>query len=774
MSTIDNESDDYVEFGPMQPTLLSNYARALSEDHISVIEDNIPPPDEALLKVEVERLENEVMSLNREIGRLKAMKAAREHDLSSLKDQILVPRQEGAKVPQEVDYQHRYFDWSERLMASLKGVFKIEDFRLCQKGVCNAVMDRRDVFCVMPTGGGKSLTYQLPALLQDGCTLVISPLVALISDQVHHLLETGIDVVRITGATSEQDRRMIYRRLYAMADNTLPTHDKGVRLCYVTPEMVYRSKKFKSLLTRLSQSRKLARIAIDEAHCISELGHEFRKDYSELRALRTYYPEVPILALSATCPPRVVDDVLETLQLRGIVDNKDPRRTLYFSSPLYRKNLHYTILPKPESQRAAIGAVAKYILDKHPQDSGIIYCLRQKDSEIVSQELMKITNGQIKTGVYHAGRPDREKEHLHSEWRKGNIKVVCATIAFGLGIDKADVRFVLHHTVSKSIECYYQESGRAGRDGKSSDCVLFYRPQDATSLFALASGEKNGAYKVREMMEFSENLIECRKLLFAKYFSVASQLDPSSWTTEEVDASDPCGHCDNCLRPKDSIIERDVTQETWKLIKIAEDVVRPLTLKQLTGLARGNGNGSYGSSHGRKEKIDLKTIIGEPIKLKPVDSEHLVNYLMTQNYFKEKVEINEHTTNVYVIPGPAAVKLSRFSLEEIPKNLLRHNFSKISRVPSIGQKKRKRNVARSDSSFDEVEEVEKTLTLELLDEIADDDMDEHVLYDWSRSMCEPPPVKRRRQMDTTIQYVSDSENEGMEHLILGKSGRTSF
>ncbi|KAF8330962.1 P-loop containing nucleoside triphosphate hydrolase protein, partial [Amanita rubescens] len=493
------------------------------------------------------------------------------------------------------------FEWSEEMANRMKSVFGIEKFRHCQRGVCNAVMDKRDVVCVMPTGGGKSLTYQLPALVQTGCTLVISPLLALIADQVFHLVEAGIEAVRYTGATPEHERQRIYNRLYAMADGTLSEGQKEIKLCYVTPEMILRSSKFKRMLSYLFEN---ARIVLDEAHCVSELGHDFRKDYGQLGILRTCYPNVPILALSATCPPRVLNDVLHTLNMKSIIEHNDPRRTLYFSSPLYRKNLHYEILPKPEVQREAIGGIVKYILEKHPHDSGIIYCLRQKDSETVAKELQTMSMGKIRADVYHADLPDAHKENLHIEWRRGNIKVVCATIAFGLGIDKADVRFVLHF--SKSIECYYQESGRAGRDGKDSDCILYYRPQDCMSLFAMVDSQRDGRDKgaSQSTAKFGDNLSSRTVLAMIRYFSVATQLHKSSWTTDDLDASQPCGHCDNCKRPPENVETRDVTEDAWKLMKVLKAVQnQPMTLKRLTSLARGNSGGTYDIPGGGKGKI---------------------------------------------------------------------------------------------------------------------------------------------------------------------------
>ncbi|KAH8116052.1 ATP-dependent DNA helicase [Phellopilus nigrolimitatus] len=594
-----------------------------------------------------------------------------------------------------IDYLKEHFEWSGELKARMQDVFGIQNFRLCQEGVCNANMDGRDIVCVMPTGGGKSLTYQLPALLNPGCTLVISPLISLITDQILHLREFGVEAVMLTGSTPIEESRDITSRLMFAAGvrnrgnyNNEPAGPE-IKLCYVTPEKIAKSKTFTSMLEKLVNAGKLARIVIDEAHCVSQLGHDFRPDYKKLSIMRQLFPRVPILALSATCPPKVLKDLITTLRLKPIVAGTAANMdgTIYFSAPLYRKNLHYKVLPKPSSASAVIQVMKDYILKHHQNDSGIIYCLSKKDTENVAQGLAETSGGEIRTGVYHSEVHDKEKEGLHRRWRKGDIKVVCATIAFGLGIDKGDVRFVLHHSMSKSLEGYYQESGRAGRDGKDSDCILYYRPQDATRLSSLVCGELEGQDKLQDMLRFSQDVEECRKLQFARYFSASSSLSMSAWGTAETDAHARCGHCDNCTRPPESVERKEVTLATWQILQVAQAIERDggrVTLGMLADLVRGAGGGAYGASKGggkrgkgkAKERVglDLGEIAGGKVTLGKdivkrvflcAGDGDLVGEPRAVPTSEGIVHSTAYSINVYVHPGPNAFRLTRYSRKDI-------------------------------------------------------------------------------------------------------------
>ncbi|KAI0824919.1 P-loop containing nucleoside triphosphate hydrolase protein [Trametes gibbosa] len=634
-------------------------------------------------------------ALDQEIEEAKAQRASldalirtlekeREEKLRQIRGAQLMPARnalKGKNVMETIDYMED-FDWSLALRAKMKSVFGFNSFRLCQEGICNASMDGRDIVGIMPTGGGKSLGYQLPALMVPGCTLVVSPLLSLITDQILHLREANVDAVMLTSATSKEESALIHRRLTGMAIGDVNAPD--IKLCYVTPEKIAKSKVFISTLQKLYRVNKLARFVIDEAHCISQQGHNFRPDYQRLSTLRQMFPDVPILALSATCPPPVLKDLLKTLNMPApkYGTAADVKGTVLFSAPLYRKNLHYKVLAKPAATQDSIRAMCDYILEHHREDTGIVYCLTKKDAEFVAQELHEQSHREIRTGVYHADIAAARKEDLHKRWRNGQVNVVCATIAFGLGIDKGDVRFVLHHTLSTSLDGFYQESGRAGRDGKDADCILFYRPQDVTRISALTCENHHGREKVLAMLKFASDPVECRKILFARYFSESSNLSLNSWGTPEEDALTRCGHCDNCTRPPETTDRQDVRLPAWQLLRIAAAADRAnqqLTMAQLCKLARGlrvaaSGESAAGGARGRgggkrarqeKESVDVQEVAGGKVELTETQTEHLCVRMLLDGFFEMLFTPTAYTVNVYLKPSATAARFTRFSRAEI-------------------------------------------------------------------------------------------------------------
>lgn len=340
-------------------------------------------------------------------------------------------------------------------------------------------------------------------------------------------------------------------------------------------------------------------------------------------------PDTPWMLLTATCGPKVLQDMLSILSLPATTDPKSAskNRSVYFTAPLDRPNLIYSVQSRPTAAKDSAKAIADWITDNgHANDTGIVYCLSRKDSQTMADALKEISEGAIKTGVYHADLDDNLKHSVHVKWRSGKIKVVCATIAFGLGIDKGDVRFVIHSSAAKSLDAFYQETGRAGRDGKESQCVLFYRATDSTRLAGMVASETTGIEKLNDMLGYAQSS-ECRKVLFNKHFSDSV----SNQTQSQKELKKKCGRCDNCTKTSDSS-DRDITFEVWKLVKIVEEIYQNegrITLAALADLARGNGGGKYnvaaeggggkrkrqGQASGKSGVIDIQELIGEAVDL---------------------------------------------------------------------------------------------------------------------------------------------------------------
>ena len=395
------------------------------------------------------------------------------------------------------------------LRAALKTHFGYDAFRPLQREIVEDALAGRDVFALMPTGGGKSLCFQLPALLRDGLTIVVSPLIALMKDQVDSLQASGIAATFLNSTLDGEESRARWRGL----------HRGQYRMLYVAPERLMMDGFLEKAV-----NWNIAQIAIDEAHCISEWGHDFRPEYRELKKLRTHFPDVPVMALTATATERVREDILTQLKLR------DP--CCYVAS-FNRPNLFYRVAAKASAYDQLLA-----FLRARPNDGGIVYCASRKTADSLAA---KLSTDRITAKAYHAGLESSERASNQEAFLRDDVRVMTATIAFGMGINKPNVRFVVHYDLPKNLESYYQETGRAGRDGLPSECVLLFSASDVVKQRRFIE-EKNEAEQriaheqLRTMIGYAETR-DCRRATLLRYFG------------EELAT---CEGCDNCENPRET------------------------------------------------------------------------------------------------------------------------------------------------------------------------------------------------------------------------------
>jgi ATP-dependent DNA helicase RecQ len=398
----------------------------------------------------------------------------------------------------------------DQLLAPLKKYFGFDSFRPLQQEIISDSLRGRDVFAVLPTGGGKSLCFQLPALVRSGLTVVVSPLIALMKDQVDALQAAGVQATFLNSSLAAGESRPRLRGL----------HNGEFRLLYVAPERLTLSGFLEDL-----KKWNVNLFAIDEAHCISEWGHDFRPEYRQLRALRGLFPSVPMMALTATATSRVRDDIVAQLHL------KDPAR---YVASFNRPNLIYRVAAKS----GAYDQILSYIRSR-PKESGIIYCQARKTAEDLAR---KLSRDGIKALPYHAGLESGERSKHQEKFLRDEARIVCATIAFGMGINKPNVRFVIHYDLPKNIEGYYQETGRAGRDGLPGECLLLFSPGDRVKQMRFIDEKPDprereiARAQLERMIHYAE-IGSCRREFLLGYFG-------------EQFTQTPCAACDNCLTPR--------------------------------------------------------------------------------------------------------------------------------------------------------------------------------------------------------------------------------
>uniref|UniRef100_A0A915AKK7 ATP-dependent DNA helicase n=1 Tax=Parascaris univalens TaxID=6257 RepID=A0A915AKK7_PARUN len=588
----------------------------------------------AEIDVELENVENEIRTLKK-----------RKHALIERK-RVIERRIEERNETTTEDISHwesDSFSWSTQCYDVLRKVFRLADFRPLQRSAINSILSKEDTLIIMSTGGGKSLCYQLPAVLLSGITLVVSPLISLIEDQLLQLTKLDIEAATLNQSTSKDEAARIQKAL------TDP--DSSFRLLYVTPEKLAKSKRIMNRLEKCAEMGRLKVVAIDEVHCCSQWGHDFRPDFKFLNVLKRQLKGVPILGLTATATADVIDDVKNILSIPAAV---------VFRAGFNRPNLYYEVGNKPSSSEQFLDELISLINNRFGGQSGIIYCFSRKECEDLTHALR---SKKIKAAHYHAYLESDKRSRTHEMWISGEVNVIVATVAFGMGIDKADVRYVIHHSMAKSMENYYQESGRAGRDGKQATCILYYRLGDLFRQSTMVCTEKTGVSNLYSMLAYCIERNECRRSLIAEHFN------------EAFERSLCAQMCDICsMEGTQSTPTMDITSCWRSMLKVIDE----------------QSNVSKNDSNGRITGLKLVELVAKKERSLCKESiEIVLAHLLLLGYLQEDFHFTPYSIISYVVSGPKSAIYKGDTTHRIQVD-----------IPSAENDKTSRKRSRIDSGVD--------------------------------------------------------------------------
>jgi ATP-dependent DNA helicase Q1 len=667
---LDSDSDEPREFKKRRvesPEI--NYSTSFLKEMDKEVETNP--------KMQIMKKQRELGGIQVQLDKLHAQAATLRAEISSLESYI--SEQEGLllhlKPFNEPEWSTTLFPWSRDIQRLAKERFNITAFRHRQVEVINATLSGKDVFYIAPTGGGKSLTFQLPAILAQTTgfavkgkthlpqfTLVISPLLSLSKDQIIELEQVNVKARMLCGETGKQEAKDIFQE-------TLAGSETPIMVLFVTPEKIKKSKSFLSHLEKCYRANRIARIVVDEAHCASQFGHDFRPDYLQLGSLRTIMPGLPMLCLSATCPPSLLNSCMNILGLRSADVVGKEHGTLVISTDLRRSNLHYEVLSLASQTKheQVVKMVVKWIrkqavrfhqagIHKSPDSipQGLVYCLTKADCESFAQALRQ--EG-IKAGFYHSEVDGDDKEKVHKLWRQDKLQVICATPAFGLGISLPHVRFVVHTAPPPTLDRYYQESGRVGRDLKPASCLLVYRRSEWSRVWNLCSDDfKRAKTGISLVRRYCEETKECRVCLMERSFGNGSV----------VAGREPCKNCDVC---------QGLVASEWDVSSIAVATLENLVAfydhhsqfkvkksgDRLTFLKLMDFGGGRGLAKHRSTIQELrdppKSVGGK--KVTRLVLETMLMELIRLGYVQEEFSVNGYTTNVYLAPTESGRRFCR-------------------------------------------------------------------------------------------------------------------